>query len=204
MAKSTYSYPLHAKVLHLGMAGFGIAAFLTGEGAEESSNSFGYLLHAYLGLSLATFVLLRLVRGVVGSGPLRFAEWSPFSRRQWALALQDASSLLRLRVPERGMHEGLAGITQACGLAIFGWMGATGTGLFLLGNAGTELFELVEEAHEVGEALIPLYLFLHVGSVLVHSLAGNPIWRRMWTFRGTPQRQRAHDPGSRSSVTIRH
>ena len=76
-----YSYPWYAKLLHLGMAGFGIAAFLTGEFAEDGSNSVGYLIHAYLGLSLATFVLLRVLSGVIGSGPLRFSEWSPFSHR---------------------------------------------------------------------------------------------------------------------------
>jgi cytochrome b561 len=48
-------------------------------------------------------------------------------------------------------------------------------------------FEIIEELHEVGEALIPLYLALHVGSVLVHSLAGRPIWQRMWKFRANSE-----------------
>jgi len=183
MADQNYSYPLYAKILHVGMAGFGITAFLTGELAENGSNSLGYLLHAYLGLSLATFMLLRLIRGVIGPAPLRFSDWSPVSRQQWQLARQDLSSLLRLQVPERGMHEGLAGLTQAFGIAIFALMGATGSGLFLLGGGPESgVFEIVEEVHELGEALIPLYLALHVGSVLVHSLAGNPIWQKMWTF----------------------
>jgi cytochrome b len=188
MTDQNYSYPLYAKIMHLGMAGFGVAAFLTGEIAEDGSGSLGYLLHAYLGLSLATFVLLRLLRGLLGSGPLRFSDWSPISRLQWDKALQDIRGLLRLRIPERGTHEGLAGLTQAIGIAIFGWMGATGTGLFLLGGGPeSTLFEVIEEVHEIGEALIPLYLVLHVGSVLMHTLAGNPIWRRMWTF-GDKQR----------------
>lgn len=194
MTIKDYVYPWHAKILHLGMASFGIAAFLTGELAEDGLDSLGYLLHAYLGLSLASFVLLRVLRGVIGAGPLRFSDWSPFSRRQWSMALQDLGSLLRFDVPERGMHQGLAGLTQAFGIAIFAWMGATGTGLFLLG-AGTEsgLFEIVEEIHELGEALIPLYLALHVGSVLLHALAGKPIWRKMWTFGGSTRLQQADD-----------
>lgn len=186
MASIDYSYPWYAKLLHLGMAGFGIAAYLTGELGEEGYNSLGYLLHAYLGLSLATFVLLRVLRGFVGPGPLRFSGWSPLSPGQWTMALQDIGTLVRFRVPERGMHEGLAGLTQAFGIAVFAWMGATGTGLFLLGGGPeSDVFEFVEEFHEVGEALIPLYLVLHVGSVFVHSLAGNPIWRKMWAFRKT-------------------
>ncbi len=183
MTNQDYSYPLYAKILHFGMAGFGIAAFLTGELAEEGSNTLGYLLHAYLGLSLATFMMLRLVHGVVGPETLRFSGWSPFSRRQWSLALQDVGRLFRFQMPKRGMHEGLAGLTQAFGITIFVWMGVTGAGLFMLGGGPESvLFEVVEECHEVGEALIRLYLLLHVGSVLVHSLAGNSNWRKMWIF----------------------
>lgn len=191
MAVCDYSYPWYAKLIHLGMAAFGITAYLTGELAEHGPGSSQYLVHAYLGLSLATFVLLRVLRGIAGAGPLRFSGWSPFSPRQWRMAAEDIADLVRLRVPERGMHEGIAGLIQAFGIAIFAWMGATGTAIFLLGNGPeSELYEALEECHEVGEALIPVYLALHVGSVLLHLLAGHPTWRRMWTFDGTaPLRQ---------------
>jgi cytochrome b561 len=184
MAIHDYSFPLSAKILHSGMAIFGITAYLSAELAEDGSGSSGYYLHAYLGLSLTAFILLRIFRGFAGPEPMRFSGWSPFSSRQWSLAMQDTRSLIKLQVPERGMHEGLAGLTQAFGLIIFCWMGLTGTGLFLLGDAPeVRLFEIVEELHEIGESLIPLYLALHVGSVLVHSMAGKPIWQRMWKFR---------------------
>jgi len=179
---TSYTYPRAARLLHLGIAVFGIAAYATAELAEESSG--GYLLHAYLGLSLAAFVLGRIAAGFSGREALAFSGWSPFSRRQWALAFDDIRRLFRLDVPERGRHEGLAGLTQAAGIALFAWMGATGTGMFLLGEEnGGDFYEVLEELHEVGETLIPLYLLLHVGSVVVHGLAGHPIWRRMWTFR---------------------
>lgn len=184
MTSHEYTYPLHAKTLHAGMAIFGITAYLTGEIAENGANSAGFYIHAYLGLSLTLFVIVRLVSGIGGSGRMRFPSWSPLSFRQWKLASQDVRSLINLQVPERGMHEGLSGLTQAFGLILFGWMGATGTGLFLLNESQQKmLFEIIEELHEVGEALIPLYLALHVGSVLVHSLAGKPIWHRMWKFK---------------------
>ena len=195
MEPQSYTYPLYAKILHIGMAAFGIAAFSTGEFAEGGSNSWGYLIHAYLGLSLATFVLMRAIPGIVGSGPLRFSGWSPFSRGQWTRAREDLRSLLLFRVPDRGMHEGLAGLTQAFGLLVFGWMGLTGTGLFFLaGGSEGALFEVVEEVHEIGEALIPLYLTLHVGSVIAHSMAGNPIWKRMWKFRQNPGQEPIRNP----------
>jgi len=183
MTDTDYTYPLYARFVHLGLAVFGTAAYLTAEFAEDGADQLGYLLHAYLGLSLAAFVGVRMVHGIAGPAALRFAGWSPLSRRQWRTCLDDIRSLARLEVPERGMHQGLAGITQALGIALFALMGATGTGIFFLdGPHESPGLEALEELHEAGETLVPLYLALHVGSVVVHALAGHPIWRRMWTF----------------------
>lgn len=182
MNEINYSYPTYAKVIHMGIAGFGLVAFFTGELAEDGLASSGYLIHAYLGLSLAAFMLVRGAFGLSNSKALSFKGWTPFSKQQRALALEDFRTLLRFRVPERERHQGLAGLTQAFGLIIFAWMSITGTGLFLLGNgAESMLFEFVEETHEVGESLIPLYLALHVGAVIIHTLSGNPVWKKMFT-----------------------
>lgn len=177
-----YNYPTYAKIIHLGLAIFGIAAYLTAELAEDGSTNFGYLLHAYLGLSLTSFIVIRIIIGAFSSNTLSFKSWSPFSRQQWQLALLDFKSLLKFQIPEHDHHQGLAGMTQAFGLIVFTWMAATGTGLFILDTGGqSELFELIEELHEIGETLIPLYLGLHVGAVILHTLSGNPIWKRMFS-----------------------
>jgi len=183
MSEQNYTYPRYAKILHLGLAAFGISAFLTGEFAEDGNNSFGYLLHAYLGLSLALVMIFRLIPGLSSSRAMGFSSWSLFSRQQWAMVLQDLRSLLLFRMPERGRHEGLAGLTQAFGLLVFALMALTGTGLFILGDGPESgLFEALEKVHEVGESLIPLYLFLHVGAVILHTIAGHSIWKRMFSF----------------------
>lgn len=179
-----YTYPLYSRYLHVGLAVAGIAAYLTAESAGGGSATSSYLLHAYLGLSLAVFIMTRLLIGLAGPKDLRFASWSPFSARQWRMAVEDVSALLRFSLPRRDMHEGLAGLVQMFGLILFAWMAVTGTVIFITNTgAETELFEAVEELHEVGEALIPLYLVLHVGSVVMHSIAGHPVWQKMWTFR---------------------
>lgn len=183
MDNQDYTYERYAKLLHLGMAVFGIAAYTTAELAEGASDSVGFLLHAYLGFSLAGFLGLRWVNGLLGSGPMSFSGWTPFSASQWKLLVEDIGLLMRFKVPYRAMHEGLAGVTQWFGLLIFAWMAITGIALyFLVADAGGELFAIVEELHELGEGLVPLYLLLHVGSVLVHSIAGHSIWKRMWKF----------------------
>ena len=177
-----YNYPTYAKIIHLGLAIFGIAAYLTAELAVDGNTNLGYLLHAYLGLSLAAFIVIRIIIGSFSSGTLSFRGWSPFSRHQWQLALLDFRSLFKFQIPEHNHHQGLAGITQAFGLIVFTWMALTGAGLFILDtSAESELFEFIEELHEIGETLIPLYLGLHVGAVVLHTLSGNPIWKRMFT-----------------------
>jgi cytochrome b len=179
-----YSYSLPAKLIHMGLAAFGIFAYLTAEGAEHSDGGIGYQLHAYLGLTLMAFVLMRIAGGFSGSTRMRFSSWSPFSRLQWTQSIDDVKNLFRLTLPERGMHEGLAGLVQFSGLVIFAWMGVTGTALFFINESVNEmLYEIFEETHEVGEGLIPLFLVLHVGAVITHSLAGKSNWKRIWHFK---------------------
>jgi len=164
------------------MAVLGVTAYLSSELAEDGTSSWGYLLHAYLGLSLAFFMLLRISIGLTPLQPLSFKGWSPFSKAQLLLVMQDLRSLLGLKVPERERHGGLAGLTQAFGLILFTWMSVTGTGLFFFNDEG-DFFEFVEEIHELGESLIPLYLLLHIGAVFIHSFSGHPVWKKMFTLR---------------------
>ena len=181
-----YYYPSYVKVIHLGMAFFGIFAFLTGEFAEDGITSNGYLLHSYLGLSLASIMLIRIVIGFTRFKTLSFKEWFPFSKYQWQCAIEDFRTLLTLKIPVRRNHEGLAGLTQAFGLLIFIWMSVTGTVLFMLGSGSESyILEYVEEVHEVGESLIPIFLVLHVGAVTQHTLCGKPIWRKMFNHKSS-------------------
>ncbi len=174
------TYTLAERLIHLGIAASGIAAWLTGELAEDGVQSFGFTLHAWLGFAVGGTLALRLWTGLAGREPMRFSSWSPFSATQRKQAGEDLRNLLRGRFPERPMHEGLAGLVQAFGLTLMGWMAATGIVIYALaGGPETLLWEAVEEVHEVGEGLIPLYLALHVGAVALHSLFGSPVWRRM-------------------------
>lgn len=172
-------YPPLARWLHLGLAVFGIAAYLTAEFAEHGARGAGYLVHAYLGLSLAAVMTVRLGAGLSGSDSLDFRHWHLFSRSQWRALAEDLRGLLRLRLPNRAHHEGLSLLVQAFGLTIFAWMAFTGVGLYLLGGGESEAIEVLEELHEVGESLVPAYLLLHVGAVALHTLAGHRVLRRM-------------------------
>jgi cytochrome b561 len=178
-----YCYPTYTKIIHLGMAFFGVFAFLTGEFAEDGITSNGYLLHSYLGLSLASIMFIRIVTGLTRSKTLSFKAWSPFSKYQCQCVIEDFRTILALKIPVRNKHEGLAGLTQAFGILIFIWMSVTGTVLFILGSGSKSyLFKYVAEVHEFGESLIPIFLVLHVGAVILHGLYGKPIWRKMFNL----------------------
>ena len=58
-AWDSLSYPRHAKAIHFGLAVFGITAYLTAELAEADINTWGYLIHAYLGFGLGLCITLR-------------------------------------------------------------------------------------------------------------------------------------------------
>lgn len=177
---NTETFNRRSQFLHWGLALFGIAAWLTGENADDGFNTNGFLLHLYLGLAVLVFILTRFAAGLLSHGKMSFKGWTVFNPQQWRMAAQDIGQLIRFKLPHRKMHEGIAGLVQFAGLLLFLWMAASGTLIFLLQNsAGSGVFEAVEEGHEVGEALIPLFLMLHVGAVIVHTIAGEHVWKSM-------------------------
>jgi cytochrome b len=175
------------RLIHLGLILFGLSAWLTGDLAEEVEEAVtagvsGYDVHSWLGLALAAVVSLRILYGLVGPKNIRFSSWFPVTAERLAAVWIDLRSMLLLKIPDGPLHHGLGGLVQACGLLLFAWMGATGTYLYFNLIPGTEpsgVVDLVEELHEVGEELIPIYLVLHVGAVLLHALAGRHKWRKM-------------------------
>jgi cytochrome b len=184
-AQATDELDVTTRIIHLGFILFGISAWLTGELAEdfEEGETLGYNIHSWLGLALAAVIAMRLVYGFVGPANIRFFTWFPVTGARLATVWDDIRAMLLLKFPDAPLHHGLAGLVQAAGLLLFAWMAATGTWLYFFLVPGMEaegLLHLVEELHEVGEELIPVYLVLHVGAVVLHALAGRHKWRKMF------------------------
>ena len=170
--------PTWIKWTHLGLAIFGVTAYLTAELAEHS-NGLGYYLHAYLGLSLLFFIVSRTIYGVVGKPQYRFSNWFPYNLAYIESIKEDIKELIKLKIPERTDHKGLSGLVQAFGLLVFSWMAITGTIIFYAGNPEDSM---IAELHEVGESLVPLFLFIHVGAVIIHILFGKNNLTKMLPF----------------------
>lgn len=185
MSASEQSLDLTTRILHLGMLVFGISAWIAGGWAGDYKHAAhtGFSIHRWLGIGTATFVALRILWGIFGPSAMRFVNWAPYTRERLRIVGEDLAGLLRLRVPDRPTHQGLAGLVQAYGLLVFTWMAISGTFMFFTvvpGSRATGFVHAVMEAHQVGNALIWIYLALHVGAVVVHTALGQPVWRRMF------------------------
>lgn len=179
MNKNRSNVPIWIKWTHLGLAFFGITAYLTGELAEHS-DSYGYLLHAYLGMTLFLFLISRFVYGFLGQNAYRFSNWFPYKRSYFATIREDLRSIVILKLPQRKDHRGLAGLVQAFGLVIFSWMAITGTIMFIYDVNGDSV---LSELHEVGEGLIPLFLGIHLSAVALHMVSGHNLLSKIFPMR---------------------
>ncbi|MFA5111416.1 MAG: cytochrome b/b6 domain-containing protein [Desulfobaccales bacterium] len=171
------------RVIHLGLVVFGVLALLTGFLADDYKriHHLGFSLHKWLGLTLSFFLAWRLWHGFFGPREARFSQWVPYTRDRLRLAGEDLLNLLRLQLPERESHQGLAGLVQSFGLAVFAYMAVTGSlmALFLTpGRKAGGFAHILKEMHELGPWLLVGFLAIHGGAVLIHALTGDHRWRQ--------------------------
>ncbi len=171
------------RFIHLGLTILGILALLTGLWADDYKRvqHLGFSVHKWFGLTLSFLLAWRIWNGFYGSREARFSQWVPYTPQRLLMVWEDCLTLLRLRLPERTTHQGLAGVTQTFGLAVFAWMAGTGTlmAIFLTpGRKSGGFVHAIKEMHELGLWLIVAFLAVHGGAVLLHALTGDHRWRK--------------------------
>ncbi len=173
------------RLIHLGLTVFGILALITGlwAGDYKRVHHLGFSVHKWLGLALSFFMAWRIWNGFFGAREDLFCRWVPHSPERLKMVWEDGLTLLRLKLPERPAHQGLAGLVQTFGLAVFAWMAGTGTlmALFLTpGHKAGGFIHAIKEMHELGLWLIVTFLVIHIGAVTLHALSGDHLWRKMF------------------------
>jgi len=174
--------------IHLGLSFFGLLAWGTGWMADDYKELFhnGFTIHGWIGIGSAAFVALRLFYGIIGPRPARFWNWIPVTPNRIGLALEDLRGLPRFQLPDRGPRQGLAAVVESFGLAVFTFLSGTGIALFLYlepGMKATGTMHFVKELHEAGEILLPCFIGIHAGAVLLHAMTGKHLWRHMLFLR---------------------
>ena len=177
-----------SRVIHLGLTVFGISAWATGFLADDYKRleHLGFSLHSWLGISFVFFLVLRIGYGFWGPEAYQFTKWVPYTGDRLRAVREDLWTLIRFKLPQRPAHLGLSGLVQTFGLAAFAWMGLTGSLMFFYlapGHKSRGFLHLVKEMHELGVWLIPIYLGIHAGAVLLHALAGDHRWRQMFFLK---------------------
>ena len=175
------------RVWHLAVVGLGLAAWLTGDLADDYKQlaHSGFILHGILGMMVAVAFCLYLGYGIAGPRHARFASWFPFTGERLRHTGADLATLFKGRLPKHTSRQGLAGMVQFCGMLIFCWLATTGALLSHFiepGRKAQGLAHAIKGAHEIGEVLLPLYLGIHIGAVIAHALTGNQVWRKIFFF----------------------
>lgn len=178
-----------SRFLHLGLAVFGVWAWLIGSGwigagagDYKKADHFWYTQHMWVGITFTAFLLARILWGFVGPKSVQFRNWVPWNAALFKPVVEDLRTLLRFRIPDRPAHQGLSGLVQTLGLLVFLWLGLSGLVLSVTITPGSKLGgwpHAIKELHEIGDVLVPAYLILHVGAVLLHSLTGKQVWKKM-------------------------
>ena len=173
------------RLVHLGLTVFGILALITGlwAGDYKRAHHLGFSIHKWLGLTLSFFMAWRIWNGFFGPDEDRFSQWVPNTWERLQMAWEDGLNLLRLQLPNRPSHQGLAGLVQTFGLAVFTWMAGTGIlmALFLTpGQKARGFVHFLKEMHELGLWFIIAFLVIHIGAVTLHALTGDHLWRKMF------------------------
>lgn len=177
------------RFLHLGLAVFGVWAWLIGSGwigagagDYDHPDHFWYIQHRWVGLTFTAFLLARILWGFIGPANARFVNWAPWTRSRFKLVIEDVRSLLRFRVTDHPTHVGLSGLVQALGLIVFLWLAVSGLSNAIAITPGVKLTgwpRVIKHWHQIGNVLVPGYLILHVGGTIAHSLAGKQVWKKM-------------------------
>lgn len=177
-----------AILLHLGLVVFLTAALISGllAGDYKKADHLGFIVHSWIGMAGAYVVVLRMALGFVGPPELRFSRWVPYTRQRLSYVKEDIAGLLKLELPERQTHVGMAGLVQSLGLFVLLLAALSGIFLFFTIEPGYKargIVHAVKEFHEVGLTLISVFLSLHIGAVTLHALRGRHLWRKMFFLK---------------------
>ncbi len=160
-------WDLPTRLFHWLLVGLVITSFAT---AEVGGNAMRY--HEWSGLGILTLLAFRLVWGLIGSRPARFAHFLKGPRT----VLRYAATLLKRDAPAHLGHNPLGGWSVA--LMLLSLLVQAGTGLFANDDIATSgplaawvskaASDRITSVHHLNHDVIIVLVIVHVAAVLFH------------------------------------
>lgn len=149
-------WDLPIRLIHWMLAAGLLGAFAIAKFGGDDGPLFNY--HSIIGITLLALLLLRLVWGVIGSRPARFASL-PLSLRSLASYLRDLPAAIGKRFSAHNPA------TAWASLAMFGLLAIVGVS----GVMNAQGFEPAEEVHELAVYALLAVVGVHVAGVVLHT-----------------------------------
>ena len=178
------------KIIHLAMAIVLTLQMGIGLLVHDPQTRFFLYLHEYVGILSALVIFVEWLWIYTAS---QFSVLFPWNRAGISLVVKDIRNLGKHRLPEGGDTVGLSGFWHGIGILSFTFMALTGTillfvlpgGHSILGLHSTDfvLYTRISLYHRLVSYLAWVYLLGHVLFAILHQLAGNDVFGRIFLFR---------------------
>ncbi|MCI5223379.1 MAG: hypothetical protein D3924_12070 [Candidatus Electrothrix sp. AR4] len=157
------------------------------EAHRHKSGQIGFITHGCLGTMLFFSLCIYFGYGIHQS---RFLRCFPLTQKRLRQTRDDLVVLAQFGIPKYRRHQGLNGLIHFLGLLVLCWYSASGAVIYFFIEPGGCIpirALAIQEAHEKGYLLIPIYLGLHLGGVILHALNGKHLWKEIFFLKTVPK-----------------
>jgi len=158
---------------------------------REDMQVFFFEMHEWIGMIALTLILLRVLWGFAGGAEGGWARLFPYFTSKGLKGLKKeictgVPSWFKGNFPAPGKEDYLAGMVHGLGLLLVLALGMSGAiMLYGMEESGKMLGFVhdMKELHEVLGEVLWIYIFGHVGMVILHRLFGHPMFQRIFSLK---------------------
>ena len=139
--------------------------------------------HEWVGVTAFAIVVAHVIWSFIGPAAVRWTGMIPWRPAQWRVLSNDLREMVRLRLPLREEHDGLAALTHGLGLLAVLAIASSGFIYFLFAPEGggrpPSFVRTAMGFHEFMSTFVWIYWGGHVGMAVLHRLMGHRVFERI-------------------------
>jgi hypothetical protein len=150
---------------------------------KDEKEQVSFLIHGCIGTILFFSLCFYFAYGIHQS---HFFKCFPFTRQKLRQSGNDIIALVRFKEPEYRRYQGVSGLIHFFGILVLCWFSVSGIIMqyFIEPDSCVPMRVLkLQEMHIKGKFLIPIYLGLHLGTVILYALSGNHLWKEIFQWK---------------------